>query len=355
MLSRREFIRRSILYALAVAGGNALAGCSQPAPTATQLPPTSTPFPPTALARATATLAPTSAATRVANATATPVPAMTATPLAPIAGEPYLAVARGTSPAALTRAVVDALGGISKFVKAGSDVIIKPNMCNAQNGPEYASTTNPEVVAELVKMCLEAGAKRVRVMDSPFSGTAVIAYVKSGIREAVEKVGGQMELMASNKHVPVDFPNGRSLKSGKVYQDILKADVVINVPIAKHHGSAQLTLAMKGLMGVVQDRNSIHLALDQRIADLNTVIKPTLNIIDGVRVLMNHGPTGGNLRDVKMANTLLASCDPVAADAYATQLFFDKKPQDIDYIKIAAEMGLGRYDFSNLRIREVTV
>jgi len=348
MLSRREFIRRSILYSLAIAGGNALVSCSQPAST-------STPIPPTAPALATATLAPTSAATRAAGATIVPAPTMTATPLAPVAGEPYLAVARGASPAAITRAVVDALGGISKFVKAGNDVIIKPNICNAQNGPEYASTTNPEVVAELVKMCLEAGAKRVRVMDSPFSGTAVIAYVKSGIREAVEKVGGQMELMASNKYVPVDFPNGRSLKSGKVYQDILKADVVINVPIAKHHGSAQLTLAMKGLMGVVQDRNSIHLPLDQRIADLSTVIKPTLNIIDGVRVLMNHGPTGGNLKDVKMANTLIASYDPVATDAYAAQIFFSKKPQDIDYIKIGAEMGLGRYDFDKVRIKEVTV
>ncbi len=348
MLSRREFIRRSILYSLAIAGGNTLAGCAEPLPT-------STPLQPTAPALATATLAPTSAATRAAGATIVPAPTMSATPLAPVAGEPYLAVAHGTSPAAITRAVVDGLGGIGKFVKAGNDVIIKPNICNAQNGPEYASTTNPEVVAELVKMCLEAGAKRVRVMDAPFSGTAVVGYVKSGIREAVEKAGGQMELMASNKFVAVDFPNGRSLKSNKVYQDILKADVVINVPIAKHHGSAQLTLAMKGLMGLVQDRNSIHFALDQRIADLSTVIKPTLNIIDGVRVLMNHGPTGGNLNDVKMANTLIASYDPVATDAYAAQIFFSKKPQDIDYIKIGAEMGLGRYDFDKVRIKEVTV
>ena len=358
MLSRREFIRRSILYSLAIAGSNALVSCSQPAPTSTPIQPTSAP---TAPALATATLAPPlptiaqGAATRAAGATIVPVPTMTATPIAPVAGEPYLAVARGASPAAITRAVVDALGGISKFVKAGNDVIIKPNICNAQNGPEYASTTNPEVVAELVKMCLEAGAKRVRVMDAPFSGTAVVGYVKSGIRDAVEKVGGQMELMASNKFVAVDFPNGRSLKSGKVYQDILKADVVINVPIAKHHGSARLTLAMKGLMGVVQDRNSIHFALDQRIADLSTVIKPTLNIIDGVRVLMDHGPTGGNLKDVKVANTLIASFDPVAVDAYAAQIFFSKTPQDIPYIKFGAEMGLGRYDFDKVRIKEVTV
>jgi uncharacterized protein (DUF362 family) len=353
MLSRREFIRRSILYALAISGGNALTSCSQPAATSTSMPPTA-PALATSLAPSPSTVAQ-SAATRVAGATIAPVPTMTATPSVPIAGEPYLAVAHGTSPAAITRAVVDALGGISKFVKAGNDVIIKPNICNAPNSFEYASTTNPEVIAELVKMCLEVGAKRVRVMDQPISTSAVEAYKQSGIRDAVEKVGGQMELMASNKFVPVDFPNGRSLKSNKVYQDILKADVVINVPIAKHHGSARLTLAMKGLMGIIQDRGAVHLALDQRIADLSTAIKPTLNIVDGVRVLMNHGPTGGNLKDVKIANTLIASCDPVATDAYAAQIFFSKTPQDIDYIKIGAEMGLGRYDFANLRVKEVTV
>jgi len=350
MLTRREFIRRSILYTLAIAGGNALASCAPPAPTATPLPPaTATALPPTLAPTATP---PAPTATRVVAATAAPT--MTATPIAPVAGEPYLVVARGANPGAITRAAIDALGGIKKFVKPGNDVIIKPNICNAQNGPEYASTTNPEVVAELVKMCLEAGARRVRVMDAPFSGTAAAAYTKSGIREAVEKVGGQMEVMASSKYVPIEFPDGRSLKSNKVYQDILTADVVINVPIAKHHGSAKLTLAMKGLMGVIQDRGSIHLALDQRIADLNTAIKPTLHIIDGVRVLMNHGPTGGNLRDVKIANTLIASHDPVAADAYAAQTLFDKKPQDIAYIKLGAEMGLGRYDFANVRVKEVT-
>jgi uncharacterized protein (DUF362 family) len=112
---------------------------------------------------------------------------------------------------------------------------------------------------------------------------------------------------------------------------------------------------MKAMMGLILDRNTIHTRLAQRIADLNTVIKPTLNIIDGVRVLMDHGPTGGNLKDVKLANTLIASHDPVAADAYAAQIFFDKKPEDIEYIKFGAEMGIGRYDFNNLVIKQVTV
>jgi uncharacterized protein (DUF362 family) len=279
---------------------------------------------------------------------------MTATPVLPSAGDPYLVVARGSSPAAIIRAAIAASGGIGKFVKPGNDVILKPNICNAQNGPEYASTTNPEVMAELVRMCLEAGAKRVRVMDQPFSGTAVEGYKVSGIRDAVERAGGQMEIMASAKYTQVNFPNARDIKTWQVYQDVLKADVVINVPIAKHHGSAQVTLSMKGLMGVITNRNGIHTALDQRIADLSTVIKPTLNIVDAIRVLTKNGPTGGSLDYVMTANTIIVSHDPVAADGYATQLFFNKRPQDIGYIRIAADMGLGRYDFDNLRVKQVT-
>ena len=181
MLSRREFIRRSILYALTIAGGSAVASCNQPTPPATPVPPTAVPL-------VTSTTAPAATTTQVARAT------MTATPIPPTAGQPYLVVARGANPAAITRAAIDALGGIGKFVKAGNDVIIKPNICNAQNTFEYASTTNPDVVAELVNLCIEAGAKRVRVLDQPFSGTAREAYKKAASATRLKKPAGRWRL-----------------------------------------------------------------------------------------------------------------------------------------------------------------
>lgn len=343
MLSRREFLRYSVLFALA----GALDAC--------QVPPASPPTAPIPTSAPAAIVSPSAASTRVTVSTAMPAATMTATPVPPSAGEPYLVVARGTDPAAITRAAIEALGGMGKFVKSGNDVILKPNICNSSYGPEYATTTNPEVMAELVRLCLAAGAKRVRAMDQGFSGSAVEGYKKSGIRDAVEKAGGQMEIMAAAKYTQVNFPNARDIKTWKVYQDILKADVVINVPIAKHHSSARVTLAMKCLMGVIDNRNEIHVALDQRIADLSTVIKPTLHIVDAVRVLTRNGPTGGSLDYVLRANTIIASHDPVAADAYATQQFFQKKPQDIGYIKIGGDMGLGRYDLANLNVKEIEV
>jgi uncharacterized protein (DUF362 family) len=270
----------------------------------------------------------------------------------PAADQAYLAVARGGSPAEITQRAVAALGGIERFVDSGDDVIIKPNICVAYHTYEYAATTNPEVVAALVSLCLGAGAKRVRVMDYPFGGRAEDAYARSGIEEAVTAAGGQMEQMAKMKYQKTSIPDGRDLQEWPVYQDVLDADVFINVPIAKHHNLARLTLSMKNLLGVVLDRSKYHRNLGQRLADLTSLVYPTLTVVDAVRILMDHGPTGGSLEDVKQVDTLIASHDPVAADSYATTLF-GLTGADMAYIKAATEMGLGEMDLSNLKIEEL--
>jgi uncharacterized protein (DUF362 family) len=246
------------------------------------------------------------------------------------------------------------VGGIERYVKQGADVIVKPNICNAYHGPEYASTTNPEVVAAIVALCLGAGAKRVRVMDFPFGGTAQNAYETSGIAQAIEAAGGQMELMNSLKYQTVEIPNAQALSKTEIYADILDADVVINVPIAKHHSMATLTLGLKNLMGVVLDRGALHArGLPQSIVDLATVVRPQLTVIDATRILVANGPTGGNLNDVKQMDTVIASADVVAADAYATTLF-GKTGADIAYITLANERGLGTMDLGSIKIEEIS-
>jgi uncharacterized protein (DUF362 family) len=294
------------------------------------------------------------------GATTAPTGPGTTTPQSPFnpdsAGEdnPYLAVARGIDPEAITMAALAAIGGIERFVKAGNDVIIKPNICVDYHPAEYAATTNPVVVGTLVKLCLGAGARRVRVMDSGFGGTAESAYARSGIQEAVRAAGGEMEIMNRHKFNKVRIPAGRSIREWPIYQDALNADVLINVPIAKHHSLARLTLGGKNLMGLILNRGSIHSDLGQRIADLTSVIRPALTVVDAVRILMRNGPTGGNLDDVKLANTVIASHDIVATDAYAATLF-DMTGTDISYIKAAAGMGLGTLDLNRIQIAEVAV
>jgi uncharacterized protein (DUF362 family) len=312
-ISRRDFIR--LLGAVSV--GAALSGTSCSAPETTKT-----------------TSAPSSAPTT--------------------SSQSHLVVARGAAPAEITRRAIAALGGMERFVKSGATVVIKPNICVAYHGYEYAATTNPEVVGELVRLCRGAGAKRVRVMDTPFGGSPDAAYEISGIKKAVQEAGGEMEIMSPVKFRDTPFPKGVSLKNWPVYQDVLDADLVINVPIAKHHNLARLTLGGKNLLGVAGTPNQFHSNLGQRIADLVSVVRPTLTVIDAVRILVDHGPTGGSLQDVKKLDTVIASQDIVAADAYGATLF-GLKGQDIAYIKAAAAMGLGTLDLNSVKIEELSV
>jgi len=272
----------------------------------------------------------------------------------PVYGDVYLSAVRGENPAEMTRRAVAAVGGIEKYVSDGMDVIIKPNICTDYYSFEYGATTNPEVIAALISLSLSAGAKRVRVMDNPFGGTAQSAYRKSGIEEAVIQAGGEMEVMNSNKFRSNEIPDGVDIKEWIFYQDILEADVVINVPIAKHHGTTGLTLGCKNLMGTILNRGQIHANIDQRIADLTSRVRPALTVIDGIRTLMRNGPTGGNLNDVKMSNTIIASADIVSADSYAATLF-GNTGADIGYIQSAANMGLGIMDLNSIKIEEFSI
>lgn len=272
----------------------------------------------------------------------------------PTGDQAYLAVARGGDPKAITRAAIAAVGGIERFVKDGDDVIVKPNICVDYRTHEYGATTNPEVVAALVELCLGAGAKRVRVMDMPFGGGPETAYANSGIAAAVKAVDGEMEIMNRAKFKEVNIPEGQDITHWPVYREVLTADVLVNVPVAKHHNLARLSLGGKNLLGVALDPSRMHAKLGQRVADLASLVRPTLTVVDAVRTLMVHGPTGGNLADVRQSDTVIVSHDIVAADAYAATLF-DLTGEDIAYVKAAADMGLGTLDLDAIKIEEIAV
>ena len=331
-VNRREFLRTVSLSG----AGLYLAGCAR-----NQSPPLPTPF----------SESTTNEPDALDQRTKEIVPSKTTEPKF---GDVYLSVVRGEDPAEMARRAVSAIGGMERFVFPGADVILKPNICTDYYSFEYGATTNPEIVGALVSLCLEAGAGRVRVMDNPFAGTALSAYKKSGIGSAVGAAGGEMEVMNSNKFRSNEIPEGLDLKEWKFYQDVLNADVVINVPIAKHHGITGLTLGCKNLMGTILNRGQIHSNIDQRIADIVSRVRPTLTIVDGIRTLRRGGPTGGNLDDVKMTNTVIASEDVVAADSFAATLF-DKVGSDIGYLRAAASMGLGTMDLSSIKIEELSI
>ena len=346
-LSRRHFLR-ILAASLGSLGGLYLTGClNQDKLLSRSLSPDKIP-PTTLLTDPTSTImSPTETDQLTSTPEDTPAPS-------PTMAYPDLTVARHGDPEVMVRKAVKALGGMKRFVKSGDEVIVKPNICVGYHSYEYAATTNPWVVAAVVKLALEAGAKRVRVLDFPFGGLAEQAYSVSGIQAEVKKAGGKMVVMNNLKYVNTAIPQGQDLKSCKIYDDVLKTDVLINVPIAKHHGLARLTLAMKNMMGVIYDRPMMHANLGQRLADLNSRVRSSLVIVDAVRMLMDHGPSGGNLSDVKKANTIIASPDIVAADSYAATLF-GLQPDDLAYIKKGAKMGLGVKNLDQLKIEEINL
>jgi uncharacterized protein (DUF362 family) len=261
----------------------------------------------------------------------------------PGTGAPLLAVAHGPSPAAITRAALDALGGMPRFVSRGARVVVKPNI-GWDRTPEQAATTNPEVVAELVKMAFEAGARSVLVMDNPCNDPRR-CYQRSGIAAAVKAVGGTVDFFEDDRVRTMKL-GGERLKEWEVHPAIIEADVRINCPIAKHHGLSELTLGMKNWMGSVGgQRGKMHQDLGTCIVDLAAFFKPQLTVIDGVRILTRGGPQGGSLSDVKKLDTVIATADPVVAEARGV-ILAGRKPVEFAHIARAAGRGLGRSSWS---------
>ncbi|MBN2079362.1 MAG: DUF362 domain-containing protein [Spirochaetes bacterium] len=264
-----------------------------------------------------------------------------------------LAVVKGQSPGAITRRAVQALGGMGRFVKKGDTVVIKPNI-GWNRAPEYAATTNPEVVAALVRLCFEAGAARVRVFDRTCNDAAM-SYARSGISAAAKAAGASVSYVSDARFIPGAFPKESEMGSWPIYRDAVHCDCFINVPVAKNHGLTKLTLSMKNLMGVCGgNRGQIHWNIDAKLPELTEFINPDLTVIDAYRILLNRGPSGGNLGDVKSVKTVIAGTDPVLADSYAATLF-GIRPGDIGHIRAAEGRGLGTTDIARSRVTRITV
>ena len=269
-------------------------------------------------------------------------------PLAPMA-HGVVAVAEGGSPAKMVELALKPLGGIEAFVKKGSFVVLKPNI-GWQRLPEQAANTNPEVVGAVVRLCMKAGASRVLVVEHTCDQPSDICFEMSGIQQAVRQAGG--EIMAANREAqyePLDLPYARELTVSTVAKEVRRADCFINIPIAKDHSQARLSIGMKNLMGVVWDRQEWHRSrsLDQCIADYLTGVRPHLTIVDAVRILVGMGPKGpGPTKDTRQ---VIASVDAVAADAFAAMLF-GLSASDVEYLRLAGEMGLGETNPNKMKI-----
>ncbi len=262
-------------------------------------------------------------------------------------GLPEMAIVQGEDPAQLARQAVDELGGMRRFISRGDIVLVKPNI-GWDRTPEQAANTNPDVVAEIVRQSLNAGAKRVIVADVSCN-EARRCFQRSGIAEAAQKAGAEVILPDASRFKEVDL-QGEVLRAWQVFDPFLNVDKVINVPIAKHHALTGTTLGMKNWYGMLGgQRNQLHQKIHESLVDLADFVRPSLTIVDSYRILMRNGPTGGNLDDVMLKKTLIASTDPVAIDAYVAKAYWNLDVDALPYLQMAARRGLGTCQFEKLR------
>lgn len=265
---------------------------------------------------------------------------------------PGLAVVHGQDAEKMVRAAIEKIGGIGRFVSPGDKVLLKPNAAWDRQ-PEQAANTNPAVVGAVVKLCLEAQAAEVWVTDVSVNDP-YRCFARSGIEDAVKRAGGKIRLTTENDFVLTDL-KGESLKVWPVSAFYHQADKLINLPIVKHHSLSKCTMAMKNLYGSLGgQRNRLHQDINTSIADLAAAIRPTLTVMDATRVLRRNGPTGGNLSDVSIENTVIAGVDMVAIESYSLR-FLDLKVEDIPFILMAEKRGIGTSDLRSLNIAEMNV
>jgi len=281
--------------------------------------------------------------------TALAITAKRAHTVAPEPSLPDMTVIQGEDPASLARQAIEELGGMRRFISRGDVVLVKPNI-GWDRTPEQAANTNPEVVAEIIRQSMGAGAKRIIVTDVSCNDPRR-CFQRSGIADAAQRAGAEVILPDVSKFKQVDI-QGEMLREWPVFEAFLNVDKVINVPIAKHHALTGTTLGMKNWYGILGGpRNQLHQKIHESLVDLADFMRPTLTIMDCYRILLRNGPTGGNLEDVALKKTVVASTDPVAIDTYVAKAFWNLEVQALPYLTLAASRGLGSYEFEKLRVQ----
>ena len=263
-----------------------------------------------------------------------------------------LVVSEGPDPYKNTIRTIEAMGGMQRFVGKGDIVVIKPNMAWDRT-PEQAANTNPKVVCALIDLAFLAGAKKVNVFDIPCNDEKRV-HVTTGIAAAAKERGANVYFVDHWNIVKAKFNYESPMSDWPIFRDAVTCDTFINVPVVKHHGLTGLTLSMKNLMGVCSgNRGLMHMGIGRKVVDVTDYINPDLTVMDATRVLFRNGPTGGDLKDVRMINKVFAAIDPTLADSFACSLL-DQDPMSISYIQEAFNRKMGNVDISKAKIQTVT-
>ena len=266
-----------------------------------------------------------------------------------------VSIVSGTNVLRMVEEALDLIGGITDIVHEGSIVLVKPNLLMPTS--EAGAITNPKVVEGLVEIIKKAKPKEIMIAESSMVGFDTDkAFEVSGMMDVAKKTGVKWLNLKKNKFVEVPVTEGKLLKSIKLSEIAVKSDVIVNVPVMKTHVQTSVTLSLKNMKGLLPDeeKKRFHrLNLEQCIADLNTVVKPKLTIMDGTTALEGLGPECPPGKPVAM-NLVMAGRNSVALDAVTAKIMgFD--PKEIRHIRNAAKLGLGTLKIEEIEIKGQTI
>ncbi len=269
------------------------------------------------------------------------------------AGAFDLGLGRTGTPEVKLRRALDAIGGLVHYVKPGDVVLVKPNVA-FDRSPNLGATSNPELLEILVRMLLvDCRAGEVRVADNPIESPAD-CFAKSRIRQATERAGGRVYLPDSNSFKMLHTPGAALIEDWLFFhRPLAGVDKVIGLSPVKDHNLCGASMGLKNWYGLLGGRrNQFHQDIHGIISDLSIMIRPTLSLLDGSHILMRNGPTGGDPSNVKPGDAVLASLDPVAADAWAFEHLLERGANYPEYIAKAEEKGGGRASYAG-RLKEI--
>lgn len=269
-------------------------------------------------------------------------------------GAADIGIARQGTPEEKLRRALDAVGGLTHFIKPGDIVLVKPNVA-FDRAPNLGATSNPELLEALIRLLLTDGrAQEVRVADNPIESPAD-CFEKSKVRQAAERAGGRIYLPDSNAFRMLHTPGAKLIENWMFFhRPFTNVDKVIGLAPVKDHNLSKASMGMKNWYGLLGgNRNQFHQDIHEIISDLTMMIKPTLTILDGTHILMQNGPTGGDPSNVKPGDTVLAGLDPVALDAWAFEHLLERGREYPEYMFKAEQKGCGKVDWTG-RIKEIT-
>ncbi len=284
-----------------------------------------------------------------------------------------VSVVKGKNTEKMVQEALDLIGGLESVVKPGDVVLLKPNV----HGPHPAEdhiTTDPQIVATMVKLCKKAKAKQVLVGEAPsLVGGTMYCYEISGIKEAVEGAGGKLVDLETDEYVTMKVPQGNILKTIDRPKTFATADKVISLPVMKTHHGAIFTGGLKNMMGTLNraGKNFIHRAgLFESITDINKVRMPDLVVADMIVAMEGSGPIAGRSINVtpegkKVVREIIggilvpmglvaASKDVVASDATCARIM-GIDPGAVPYMWYAAQFGLGNIEAAQIEVKGVQV